>query len=139
MDRSKAESIVMAPYVPSSHPVVGFYRPTESFRAQTEHIGVMDNDTGGLLAITGPVVPGDEEHNFACLCEAVVYSGAFEMLDLVKQAAKGMPVEYLAKEILESLRHKMDDLKPGGVVSPVGLQNSINHKLGLIHATIVKP
>lgn len=138
MDRSKAESIVMDPYVPVAHPAVGFYRPTDTFKAHTEHIGVMDNDTGGLLAITGPVVPGDEEHNFNCLCEAVVYSGAFEMLDLVKQAAKGMPVEYLAKEILESLRHKMDDLKPGGVIHPKGLQNSINHKLGLIQATIAQ-
>lgn len=138
MDRSKAESIVMDPYVPATHPTVGFYLPTETFKAHAEHVCVMDNDTGGLLAITGPVVPDDEEHNFACLCEAVVYSGAFEMLDLVKQAAKGLPVEYRAKEILESLRHKMDDLQPKGC-SPEGLKNSIMHKLGLIHAAIAKP
>ena len=57
MDHSKTESIVMDPYAPSAHPAVGFYRPTEIFKAHAEHVCVMDNDIGAPLAIPQPALP----------------------------------------------------------------------------------
>ena len=58
MDREKAKAIVSDPDQPATHTGVGFYVPTAEFQAQRERIAVMDEDTGGMLAITGPVVPG---------------------------------------------------------------------------------
>lgn len=139
MNKEKALSVVMDPYIPVARVGVGFYLPTPSFLAQKEHVAVMDEANGGLLAITGAVDPSDEENNFRSLCEAVVYAGAFEMFDLIKKLAAGDCssdyAEIEAKTILESLRHKMDGLEPRGC-SPEGLRNSILHKLGLIRAEI---
>lgn len=139
MNLKKAQDIVFDPYKPAPRVSVGFYRPTESFKAQAEHIAVMNDATGGLLAITGSVT-GDDECNILSLCEAVVYAGAFEMLDLIKRLATGKCTadfaEIEAKGVLESLRHKMDGLEPGGDVSREGLRNCVHHKLGLTKATL---
>ena len=139
MDREKAKAIVSDPYQPATHTGVGFYVPTAEFQAQREHIAVMDEDTGGMLAITGPVVPTDEENNIKSLCEAVVYAGAFQMLELVKNLASGgFSEDYAeteARGILASLRAKMNGLQPGGTVNAEGLRNCVMHKLGLIHAS----
>ncbi len=89
MDRASAKSIVFDSYQPVARASVGFYRPTDSFKSYKEHFAVMDDDTGGMLAITGPVDSGDDEQNLKSLCEAVIYSGAFEMFDLVKKLATG--------------------------------------------------
>ena len=139
MDREKAEVIVTDPYQPVARTGVGFYVPNAAFQTHLEHIAVMDEDTGGMLAITGPVVPTDEENNIKSLCKAVVYAGAFQMLELVKNLASGGfsedYAEIEARGILASLRAKMNGLQPGGTVNAEGLRNCVMHKLGLIHAS----
>lgn len=128
MDQEKARRIVFDPHTPAPMDV-GFYEPTQVFLGLKEHIAVRDAKTGELHAITGPVGRDDAE-TFASLCEAVVFAGAFEMLELVKKAATGAPVQELAGEVLESLRNKMTGLQPVGI-DPEKLRRAINHKLGL--------
>lgn len=53
----------------------------------------------------------------------------------MKMAALGAPVQDKAKEVLESLRHKMNGLQPVGI-NPEKLALTINHKLGLAHAEL---
>ena len=122
------------PYVPAAHPGVAFYKATREFRSHVLHVVVRNRDTGEVVAVTGPVLKGDELNTLEALCEAVVYCQAFPMLELVKAMAQGsLPMEAgeaRAREILQALQKQVEAIPDQGP-SPRGLRRVIHYKLGL--------
>lgn len=89
---------------------VGFYRPSESFQTQPEHVAVMRSDNGGLVAITGYSDYREQQNFVESLAEAAVFSAAWDMLKLVSAVARdeSSPLSIAASAILAELPRKFN-------------------------------
>lgn len=92
---------------------VGFYRPSPTFRAQPEHVAVMHAD-GTLVALTG-YSDWREPQFIESLADAVVFSAAWPLLQLVRRAAAdpSNPLAQDAQALLASLPTTMYGMASG--------------------------
>ena len=94
---------------------VGFYRPTAAFASEPEHIAVMVEGTGALIAITGP---SDPRTNVAeSMAHAAIFVSSLQLLDVVRTVASdpSSPHSARAQSAIDAMPHKLD-----GMMSAMG-------------------